>query len=62
MKQLVDWLEQIETSLRRVDGAVVHREVHRSVVRGGSESPDIEDLTERVSRELAKKLRREGLL
>jgi len=35
--------------------------IDRSIVRGGRDR-DIEDLTERVSKELARKLRREGLL
>lgn len=51
-------LDDLIAKLDQLDG----RQVNVSVIRGGQDDRDIRDLTERVSRELAKKLRREGLL
>lgn len=57
MKELDDLIAQLD----QLDGRRVQVDVERSITRGGRDR-DITDLTERVSRELAKKLRREGLL
>lgn len=59
MRDTLEALRELEETLDRLDGRNVH--VGRSITRGGRDR-DIEDLTERVSRELARKLRREGLL
>ena len=57
MKELDELIGQLD----QLDGRHVQVDVDRSTVRGGRDR-DIEDLTERVSKELARKLRREGLL
>lgn len=54
-------LDDLISKLDELDGRHVRVDVERTVTRGGRDR-DIEDLTERVSRELARKLRREGLL
>jgi hypothetical protein len=54
-------LDELIEKLDQLDGRRVVVGIDRSIVRGGRDR-DIEDLTERVSKELARKLRREGLL
>lgn len=57
MQELLDILQGINAELDKLDGRTVERRTYE-----GGRDREVEDLTERVSHELAKKMRREGLL